>query len=66
MDEQSIKNGNKYTKAFIDKYGEDNTIIASADIENQINQLHREEKINYMKMIQYKRNWFRCNYKKRI
>ena len=54
VDEQSIKNGNKYTKTFIDKYGKYNTIIASADIENQINQLDREEKINYMKMIDIK------------
>ena len=54
VDEQSIKNGNKYTKAFIDKYGEYNTIIVSAEIENQINQLDREEKINYMKMIDIK------------
>jgi hypothetical protein len=54
VDEQSIKNGNKYTKAFIDKYGKYNTIIASADIENQINQLDREERINYMKMIDIK------------
>ena len=51
VDEQSIKNGNKYTKAFIYKYGKYNTIIASADIENQINQLDSEERINYMKMI---------------
>ena len=54
VDEQGIKNGNKYTKAFIDKYGKYNTIIASADIENQINQLDREERINYMKMIDIK------------
>jgi len=54
VDEQSIKSGNKYTKAFIDKYGEYNTIIVSAEIENQINQLDREEKINYMKMIDIK------------
>ena len=54
VDEQSIKNGNKYTKAFIDKYGEYNTIIASADIENQINQLDSVERINYMKMIDIK------------
>ena len=54
VDEQSIKNGNKYTKAFIDKYGKFNAIIASADIENQINQLDREERINYMKMIDIK------------
>ena len=43
VDEQSIKNGNKYTKAFIDKNSKNNTIIASADIENQINQLDKEE-----------------------
>ena len=54
VDEQSIKNGNKYTKAFIDKYGKYNTIIASADIENQINQLDHEERVNYMKMIDIK------------
>ena len=54
VDEQSIKNGNKYTKAFIDKYGEYNTIIVSAEIENQVNQLDSEEKINYMKMIDIK------------
>tara|TARA_Y100000590_G_scaffold465608_1_gene638380 strand:+ start:619 stop:1692 length:1074 start_codon:yes stop_codon:yes gene_type:complete len=54
VDEKSIKNGNKYTDAFIDKYGKENTIIASADIENQINQLNQEEKINYMKMINIK------------
>ena len=55
VDEQSIKSGNKYTKGFIDKYGKDNTIIVSADIENQINQLDRAEKINYMKMISIKK-----------
>ena len=54
VDEQGIKNGNKYTKAFIDKYGKYNTIIASADIENQINQLDHEERVNYMKMIDIK------------
>ena len=51
VDEKSIKNGNKYTEAFVNKYGENNTIIISADIENQINQFNKEEKINYMKMI---------------
>ena len=54
VDEQSIDNGNKYTQAFINKYGEANTIIISADIENQINQLDKEEKFNYMKMINIK------------
>ncbi len=51
VDEQSIKNGNNYTKAFIDKYGKDNTLIVSADIENQINELDLTEKKNYMEMI---------------
>ena len=51
VDEQSIKNGNKYIEAFINKFKNRNTIIISADIENQINQLENEEKKNYMKMI---------------
>ena len=54
VDEQSIKDGNNYSKKFIDKYGENNTIIVSADIENQINQLDKNEKNNYMKMIDIK------------
>lgn len=55
VDEASVQNGNKYTQAFIDKYGEKNTLIVSADIENQINQLENEEKENYMEMIGLKR-----------
>ena len=51
VDEESIQNGNKYTKVFIEKYGEENTIIVSADIENQINELDINEKKNYMQMI---------------
>ena len=54
VDEKSIKEGNKYTSNFISKYGEKNTIIVSADIENQINGLNEEEKINYMQMINLK------------
>ena len=54
VDEQSLTNGNKYTQSFISKFGQNNTIIISADIENQINQLDEEEKINYMKMINLK------------
>ena len=54
VDEKNIKNGNKYTDAFINKYGIENTIIVSADIENQINQLNKDEKINYMKMSEIK------------
>ncbi len=51
VDEQSVQNGNKYTKSFIDKYGELNTLIVSADIENQINELEKKERKNYMDMI---------------
>ena len=51
VDEKSIKTGNNYTKSFIGKYGEKNTIMISADIENQINQLESEEKKKYMEMI---------------
>ena len=51
VDEESIKNGNKYTNDFTKKFGKKNTIIISADLENQINQLPNEERLNYMKMI---------------
>ena len=51
VDEKSIQNGNEYTKNFIDKYGETNTLIVSADIENQINELEKQERKNYMEMI---------------
>ena len=51
VDEQSVKDGNKYTKNFIEKFGKDNTLIVSADIENQINELAEDEKKNYMDMI---------------
>ncbi len=44
VDEQSVKEGNIYTNAFVEKYGEENTLIVSADIENQINELENEEK----------------------
>ena len=51
VDEQSVQTGNKYTQNFIEKYGKDNTLIVSADIENQINELEENEKNNYMDMI---------------
>ena len=51
VDEESIKNGNNYTNNFIKKFGTQNTIIISADIENQINQFEKEEKKNFMNMI---------------
>ena len=51
VDEQSVQSGNYYTEAFINKFGKNNTLIISADIENQINELNISEKNNYMKMI---------------
>jgi ribosome-binding ATPase YchF (GTP1/OBG family) len=51
VDEQSVQDGNQYTKEFVEKFGEENTLVVSADIENQINELDTEEKKNYMKMI---------------
>ena len=51
VDEQSVQNGNNYTQNFIEKYEKDNTLIISADIENQINELPEDEKKNYMDMI---------------
>ncbi len=51
VDEQSVQSGNNYTQSFIDKYGNNDTLIVSADIENQINELESNEKKNYMEMI---------------
>ena len=51
VDEQSVQNGNDYTKKFISKFGKENTLVVSADIENQINELDIYEKKNYMEMI---------------
>jgi len=55
VDEKNIEKGNKYTENFINKFGNKNTIIISADIENQINELSGDEKKNYMKMIGLKK-----------
>ena len=51
VDEQSVQKGNKYTNNFIKKFSEENTLIISADIENQINELEATEKKKYMEMI---------------
>ncbi len=51
VDEHSVQKGNNYTKEFINKFGQENTLIVSADIENQINELDINEKKNYMEMI---------------
>ncbi|MDC3135823.1 redox-regulated ATPase YchF [Candidatus Pelagibacter sp.] len=55
VDEQSIQDGNNYTRSFIDKYGQESSLIVSADIENQINELSINEKKNYMEMIGLKK-----------
>ena len=55
VDEQSIQNGNIYTKNFVSKHKEENTLIISADIENQINGLDQSERKNYMEMIGLKK-----------
>jgi hypothetical protein len=51
VDEKSVQSGNNYTKIFIEKFEQENTLIVSADIENQINELDISEKKNYMEMI---------------
>ena len=51
VDEESIAKGNEYTRKFIDIYGEKNTIIISAEIENQLNTLNDAEKKNYMDIL---------------
>ncbi len=51
VDEKSVQKGNKYSKTFTSKFGQENTLIISADIENQINELDISEKKNYMEMI---------------
>ena len=51
VDEASINKGNIYTQNFIKKFGENNSIIISAEIENQLNSLNNEEKKNYMEML---------------
>jgi ribosome-binding ATPase len=55
VDEESVQKGNKYTSSFQNKFGENSTLIVSADIENQINQLENNEKENYMQMIGLKK-----------
>tara|TARA_Y100000590_G_scaffold405767_1_gene494383 strand:+ start:2298 stop:3371 length:1074 start_codon:yes stop_codon:yes gene_type:complete len=51
VDEASIIKGNIYTQNFIKKFGENNSIIISAEIENQLNSLNNEEKKNFMEML---------------
>ena len=55
VDEKSIQNGNAYTRDFVNKFDQENTLIFSADIENQINELDINERKNYMEMIGIKK-----------
>ena len=51
VDEKSVQEGNQYTKNFTEKFSKESTLIVSADIENQINELESIERKNYMEMI---------------
>ena len=55
VDEKSIQNGNAYTRDFVNKFDQENTLIISSDIENQINELDINERKNYMEMIGIKK-----------
>ena len=66
VDEQSVQNGNNYTKDFIKKNGIENTLIISADIENQINELDLSEKKKLYGNDRFKENWFRHVNTKRL
>ena len=54
IDEESIAKGNRYTQKFIEKHGDEDTIIISAEIENQLNSLSDKERTNYMGMLNIK------------
>ena len=66
VDEQSVQNGNNYTKDFIKKNGIESTLIISADIENQINELDVGEKKKLYGNDRFKENWFRHVNTKRL
>ena len=51
VDEKSIKEGNNYTTKVMEKFGIKNTLLISAETEDQINKLDTKEKENYMKII---------------
>ena len=51
VDEGSIQDGNKYTEQVKNFVNNENLLIISADIENQINQLNNDEKGNFMKVM---------------
>ena len=51
IDEKSVSSGNKYSEKVQTKKKIDNTILVSAEIENQINQLDKDEKKNFMELM---------------
>ncbi len=51
VDEQSVKNGNNFTKLLKEKYFNQKFVYICADIESQIIDLKPEERENYMKNI---------------
>ena len=51
VEEENVKSGNNHTEKFLNKFNDENTLVISADIENQINQLNEDEKKKYMNMI---------------
>ncbi len=51
VDEQSVKNGNNYTKLLKEKFPNQKFVSICADIESQIIDLKPEERENYMKNI---------------
>ena len=51
VDEDSLAEGNKYTKSVIDKYSNNKIVIICADIEDQIMGLDKNERENFMKEI---------------
>ena len=55
VDENSVKNGNSYTKAIAEKYPNKQHVIVCADIEDQITDLGPEEKADYMENIGLKK-----------
>ena len=54
VDEKSIENGNEYSKNFINQIGNQDTIIISAEIENQINKLEKDDKKSFMELLKLK------------
>jgi len=48
VDENSLDRGNKYTEACLKKYGKDNIVLVCAEIENQIMELDKKDRANFI------------------